>query len=74
MATILASGDWTLAQRNALRAAIVSGVTRVSYGDKSVEYRSLAEMYRVLADIESFLLGRTPRRSIRITTQADKGL
>ena len=35
---------YTAAQLAALQAAIASGVTRVSYQDKDVTYRSLAEM------------------------------
>lgn len=34
-------------QLTGLNAAIASGTTRVSYDGKSVEYRSLAEMYRI---------------------------
>lgn len=35
---------YTAAQLSALQAAIASGALRVSYSDKDVTYRSLAEM------------------------------
>ena len=48
------------AQLTALNAAIASGTTRVSYGDKSVEYRTLAEMYQIRAGLLSQLGLATP--------------
>ena len=35
-----------------LRRAIRSGAQRVTYSDRTVEYRSLDEMHRILADME----------------------
>lgn len=46
---------WTQTQYNALCEAIALGATRVNYGDKSVEYRSLAEMKQLKADMEQEL-------------------
>lgn len=38
---------YTIDQLNLLNLAIAQGATRVSYADKTVEYRSLAEMYAI---------------------------
>ena len=43
--------DYTEAQIVALKAAIASGVTTVKHGDKTVIYRSIAEMRAILADM-----------------------
>lgn len=63
----------TEAQREALREAIASGVLRVSYDGRTVEYRSLAELRAALREVEAALdpVRRTTRQ-IRI--RADKGL
>lgn len=39
--------EYTQAQYDALVIAIAQGVQMVQYGDKKVEYRSLAEMERI---------------------------
>jgi hypothetical protein len=65
---------YTAAQVAALRAALVSGTTKVSYGDKMVEYRSLAEIKEILAAAEANLNGVRRRRTYRTVTVADKGL
>ena len=65
---------YTEAQRDALRAAIAAGVTRVAYGDKSVDYRSLSDMRQILAGIEAELADIPMRRTFRTTTRDDKGL
>lgn len=41
------STQFTLQQYEALNAAIASGTTTVSYGDKTVTYRSTDEMLRI---------------------------
>lgn len=38
---------YTLEQYQAISAAISEGVTKVKYGDKEIEYRSLDEMLRI---------------------------
>lgn len=54
---------YTLEDYQKLQKAIVNGVQSVSYGDKSVNYRSLAEMKDALKMMESELFPeRVPRR------------
>ncbi|MDR2805835.1 MAG: hypothetical protein LBB85_09415 [Dysgonamonadaceae bacterium] len=54
---------YTTQQYEALKKAIVAGVHSVSYGDKTVSYRSLDEMKETLRMIEAELFPeRTPRR------------
>ena len=63
------------ARREALAASRSSGVARVSYDGKTVEYRSLAEIDRaidVLAREIAALEGRSMIRQVRVTT--NKGL
>jgi len=43
---------YTLAQLDALRAARALGVTRVTVDGNTTEYRSLAEIDRIIADME----------------------
>ncbi|NEI52705.1 hypothetical protein GR217_34365 [Rhizobium leguminosarum] len=43
---------YTQAQIDSLKKAIASGVLIVRHGDEQITYRSLAEMRRVLADME----------------------
>ncbi len=62
-------------RREALAASRASGVARVSYDGKTVEYRSLAEIDRaidVLAREIAALEGRSMIRQVRVTT--NKGL
>lgn len=56
---------WTLQQYEALQAAIADGALTVKYADKTVTYRSLDEMIRILNMIAGALgLGTaTPRRT-----------
>jgi len=65
---------YTTAQRAALVAAIASGTLTVSYGDKSVTYRSLAEMRKILGDMNNEIEGVVRVKQIRTTTFGDKGL
>lgn len=54
---------YTLENYQKLKEAITNGVQSVSYGDKSVNYRSLAEMKEALKMMEAELFPeRTPRR------------
>ena len=62
-------------RREALLAARSSGVARVTYDGKTVEYRSLAEIDRAIEAIEREIAaaeGRRILRHLRVTT--DKGL
>ena len=65
---------YTQAQVDALRRAYARGVTRVSYDGKSVEYRSLDEMKRVIAEMDGEVSGTPRARRFYTTTQAHKGL
>ena len=62
---------YTTEQYTALCSAIALGVTKVAYADKTVEYRSLAEMKQLKADMELSLGMRTQSKIIR--TQFDRG-
>lgn len=66
---------YTLAQRDALKQAIASGVLRLSYDGRTVEYRSMAELKSALNEVEAALArdsGRPQTRQIKI--YADKDL
>jgi len=63
------------ARRDALTAARSSGVARVSYDGKTVEYRSIAEIDRAIEALDREIAkaeGRRVIRHLRVTT--DKGL
>ena len=47
----------TQTERDELAAAIKSGVMRVGYGDKAIQYQSLADMRAVLAEMDEYLAG-----------------
>ncbi len=62
-------------RREALLAARASGVARVTYEGKTVEYRSLAEIDRAIEALEREIAaaeGRRVIRQVRVTTT--KGL
>jgi hypothetical protein len=62
-------------RREALTAARASGVARVSYDGKTVEYRSLAEIDRAIETLDREIAaaeGRRIVRQVRVTTA--KGL
>ncbi len=65
---------YTQAQLAALQSAYAAGTVRVSYGDKSVEYRDLNELKRVIEEISASLNGVKTRRRWLTTTRGDKGL
>ena len=63
------------ARRDALSAQRSSGVARVSYDGKTVDYRSVAEIDRALEALDreiAALEGRRMVRQVRVTTS--KGL
>lgn len=67
--------SYTIAQRDALRQAIASGVLRLSYDGKNVEYRSMAELKAALNEVETALArdsGQPHTRQVKI--YADKDL
>ena len=62
-------------RREALLAARASGVARVSYEGKTVEYRSLAEIDRAIEALEREIAAAEGRRSVRhLRVTTDKGL
>ncbi|MCD9817648.1 phage head-tail joining protein [Bradyrhizobium japonicum] len=66
---------FTQQQQQDLLTAIASGAERVSYSDKSVEYRSLSELRDILAGIDADLSGAGARqRTFRMVAPWDKGL
>jgi hypothetical protein len=64
---------YTQAQIDALKTSIASGVLTVRHGEKTVTYRSLAEMQELLSRMEADVAGGT-RRRLRYLWQSDKGL
>lgn len=63
---------FTHEQYDALKEAIASGATTITYGDKTVAYRSLAEMKELVRMIEAELFPeRQPRR--RRLAEIDRG-
>ncbi|UEM11728.1 hypothetical protein G6321_00031200 [Bradyrhizobium barranii subsp. barranii] len=65
---------FTQQQQQDLLTAIASGAERVSYSDKSVEYRSLSELREILAGIDADLSGVKARRTFRMVSPWDRGL
>ena len=65
---------YTTAQRDALKQAIASGVLRLSYDGKMVEYRSMTELKAALNDVEAALArdsGDPQTRRIKIYAEKD---
>ena len=67
---------YTQAHLDALELALVKGEKRVTFGDKTVEYRSVDELKQAIAEVEAAMhkdavsTGLYPRapRQIRVTT------
>ena len=62
---------YTTTQLDALRRALVTGERRVSFGDKTVEYRSVEELLAAMRAVEAEVAraaGTRPARQVRITT------
>ena len=53
---------YTIEQRDALKAAIARGALRLRMGNEEVQYRSLDEMRRILADMDAELTTTTATR------------
>ncbi len=65
---------YTTEQRDALKQAIASGVLRLSYDGKTVEYRSMADLKAALNEVETALArdsGKTQTRQIKIYAEKD---
>lgn len=65
---------FTQFQLDALKAAYASGTTRVTYEGKTIEYRSLAEMEKVMAKIEAEVVGVEKTRVRRVLLSSRRGL
>lgn len=66
--------SYTIAQRDALKQAIASGVLRLSYDGKTVEYRSMAELKAALNEVEAALARDSDdpqTRRVKIYTEKD---
>ena len=61
---------YTTTQLDALQRALATGERRVSFGDKTVEYRSVAELQAAIRSVEAEIARgqNTPKRQIRVTT------
>jgi hypothetical protein len=51
----MSNENWSQSDYKTLCSAIAQGVVKVKYGDKEVDYRSLPEMLRIKALMESAL-------------------
>ena len=65
---------YTQAQLDALINVISSGVNSSGYGDKRVDFRSLAELREIMNDMQTQLSGSSRLRQIRIVSPSEKGL
>jgi hypothetical protein len=63
---------YTVEQYETLKRAIVNGVQSVSYGDKTVNYRSIADMKEALRIMEGELFPETVPRRRRLVS-IDRG-
>ena len=62
---------YTTTQLEALKRALATGERRVSFGDKTVEYRSVEELQAAIRTVEAENArnaGASPQRQIRVTT------
>lgn len=62
---------YTTTQLEALKRALATGERRVSFGDKTVEYRSVEELQAAIRTVEAEIVrnaGASPKRQIRVTT------
>ncbi|MBX2807844.1 MAG: hypothetical protein KTR20_04355 [Cellvibrionaceae bacterium] len=62
---------WTQADREVLERALAKGERRVTFGDKTVEYRTVDEIREALREIDTQLAraeGRRSARQVRVTT------
>lgn len=63
--------SYTPADLEALQQALISGERHVTFGDKTVEYRSVAELQAAIRTVSAALVrdqGTAPARQIRVTT------
>ena len=65
---------YTIAQRDALRAAIASGVLLLHYDNKRVQYRTMAELKEALNEVEQAMArdsGEPQTRRVKIYAGKD---
>lgn len=65
------------ARISAIRAARDAGVLVTRHGDTSTQFRSLAEMDQIIANLEAELAavnGESPKMKVRYIRQCSKGL
>ena len=63
---------YTPTQLDALKRALATGEHRVSFGDKTVEYRSVEDLQAAIRTVESELArsaGESRKCQIRVTTR-----
>lgn len=63
---------YTTTQLDALKRALATGERRVSFGDKTVEYRSVEELQSAIRTVKAELArgaGTSRNRQIRVTTR-----
>lgn len=62
--------SYTTTQLDALQRALATGERRVTFGDKTVEYRSVEELQVAIRTVEAEIArgNGTPKRQIRVTT------
>jgi len=63
--------SYTTTQLEALKKALATGERRVSFGDKTVEYRSIEELQAAIRTVEAEIArstGVAAKRQIRVTT------
>ena len=64
--------SYTQADLDAIESAIKSGLKRVQYRDRTVEYRDISEMRSIASEIRTSLT--TVKASTRIYMTTSKGL
>jgi hypothetical protein len=65
---------WSQADIDALKQAIATGATEVVLPDRTVRFRSLAEMRQTLGLVEAEVAGAGRARVKAIRFQTDKGI
>ena len=63
--------SYTAADLEALQQALATGERRVTFADKTVEYRSVAELREAIRTVSTALArgaGEAPARQVRVTT------
>jgi len=63
---------YTTTELDALKRALVTGERRVSFGDKTIEYRSVEELQAAIRTVETEIArnsGKSLVRQLRVTTR-----